>query len=316
MVNKRIRQLFSSQPTVCSLLLIVLQTWGGGLGRSIYKVGTLLTYLSHQIHFSSLSSRVYPHPTQTYTSLQDLLLLWIHTCPVISFLITLFLLSFRTAPEQQQSSYNSNSDSFLLLNGTLDCLLPLLKWAIYLFPSPPSHLIYISPRLGLIVSNFICSVTLALFTSSVLLILCHWHQWPKWSFIASRQEPRRNSSPKWCNKLEKGMLTHSNIHTYFSCLQTLRLEIRPHFSRSNILHAYGVRLTIHNHNEMQSSYCMYFQSKETATDAEFTASSALFIWSQGESTRDTTIALIKNMQELLRFWGQKSFPEEKDLQCC
>lgn len=112
------------------------------------------------------------------------------------------------------------------------------------------------------------------------------------------------------------MLTHSNIHTYFSCLQTLRLEIRPHFSRSNILHAYGVRLTIHNHNEMQSSYCMYFQSKETATDAEFTASSALFIWSQGESTRDTTIALIKNMQELLRFWGQKSFPEEKDLQCC
>ena len=135
--------MFSSQPTVCSLLLIVLQTWGGGLGRSVYKVGTLLTHLSHQIHFSSLSSRAYPHPTQTYTSLQDLLLLWTHTCPVISFLITLLLLSFRTAPEQQQSSYNSNSDSFLLLNGTLDCLLPLLKWAIYLFPSPPSHLIYI-----------------------------------------------------------------------------------------------------------------------------------------------------------------------------
>jgi len=59
---------------------------------------------------------------------------------------------------------------------------------------------------------------------------------------------------------------------------------------------------------------MFFQSKETATDAEFTASSDMFVWARGRAPETQAVSLIKNMQELLRFSGQQSFPEEKDLQ--
>lgn len=128
---------------------------------------------------------------QTHTSLHDLLLLWTRMCSEISFLIC--SLSSGQFPEY-----------FLLL----------LKLTICQFPSPPNHLIHI-PSLGLLSFNFICSVTQALFTLSVSLILHLWHSWPKWSFSASRQEPQRNSSPKWCDKPEKCIFTHSNICTYF-----------------------------------------------------------------------------------------------------
>lgn len=103
---------------------------------------------------------------------------------------------------------------FLLLNATQDFLL-LLKLDYYQFPSPPNRLTYIPEvRPFFFFFNFICSVTLGLFTSSVFQILYLWHQRPKWSFIASRQEPQRNSSPKWCDKPEKYMLTYWNIHIY------------------------------------------------------------------------------------------------------
>lgn len=38
--------------------------------------------------------------------------------------------------------------------------------------------------------------------------------------------------------------------------------------------------------------------------------------SRGRAQETQTVSLIKNMHELLKFWGQKAFPEEKDLQCC
>lgn len=95
--------------------------------------------------FSSLSFTVCPHPTQTHTSLQDLLLLWTCICPIISFLKTLLLLWLRTAPWAAAVKLKLQLfNSFLLRNATQYRLLPLLKLTIYLLPSPPNHLIYIA----------------------------------------------------------------------------------------------------------------------------------------------------------------------------
>lgn len=152
-------------------------------------------------------------PLQTH--LWDSLLLCIHICPVISSPV--ILLTFRTAAwsaagrTQLQEHSGSNSFFWMLLRTSFFC------WNWIIINSPHPQIVWhISLKLGLFFFffNFICSVTLGLFTSSVFQILYLWHQRPKWSFIASRQEPQRNSSPKWCDKPEKYMLTYWNIHIY------------------------------------------------------------------------------------------------------
>lgn len=230
-----------------------------------------LTHLSHQIHlFHPQLHTVFPLRTCI--------------CLVISFLIT--LLSFRTAPWAAVVKLQLQLfGSFLLLNATQDLLLPLLKLTIYLFSSPPNYLVYI-PKVRP------CCFQFHLFghTSSFHLICTSdslsLTPIAKTELHASRQEPQRNSSPKWCNKPEN---TCSHTQTYIlTSLQTSRLKIRPHFSMSSILCAYRIKLTIHIHNEIGSSCCIFIQSEETAINAEFSVSLDMFTWSHRESTRDTS----------------------------
>lgn len=149
-------------------------------------------------------------------------------------------------------------------------------------PFPPQITWYISPRLGLIVSSSIGSVSL--FSPH----LCCWFfitdtSGQNGASLLTGKNHRETAPPNGAIN-PKDPTSHTQTYILIS-LQTWKLEIQPHLSRSNIFHSYGVKLKVHVHNEMQSSYCMFFLSKETVTDVEFPAFSDMFILGRGEHNK-------------------------------